>query len=72
MSSGIGTMWNALAFALSVGMAGGLVDLVVDMSRKAWQADHVGIVSMRNLTRQLMYPDDTIQYLKGIKHFHRH
>ena len=60
-------MVSLLNWALSIGVAGGLVDLTIDMSHKAWHADHAGIVSMRGLTRQLMYPNTTIQELKRIK-----
>ena len=58
-------IWSLLSWALSIGVAGGLVDMTIEMSHKAWHADHVGIVSMRSLTRQLMYPDTTIEELKG-------
>ena len=60
-----------LNWTLAIGIAGGLVDLVADMRHKAWHADHVGIISMRSLTRQLMYPDTTVLEMKGLRRGHR-
>ena len=71
MSSVFGFAWSIINFVLAVGVAGGLVDLVVDMSHNAWHADHIGIISMRSLTHQLMSPDRTIQELKEIRRARR-
>lgn len=60
-----------LCWALTIGVAGGLVDMTIEMMHKAWHADHVGIVSMKSLTRQLMDPDTTAQELKGVKRARR-
>jgi len=64
MGAVIRLMFRLFNFALAVGMAGGLVDLTIAMSKNAWKANQIGLVSMKNLTRQLMTPGETERILK--------
>jgi len=59
---------SIIGWIMAIGVAGGMVDLTINMAHHAWHADHVGLVSMRSLTRGLMVPDDTVRILKYGRH----
>jgi len=61
-------IFSILGWLMTIGVAGGLVDLTIDMAHHAWHADHIGLVSMRSLTRSLMVPDETVRILKYGRH----
>lgn len=44
---------GAFSFALTVGIAGGLVDLAISMRTKSQEAARTGLVSLRSLNEQL-------------------
>lgn len=57
-------------WAMTIGVAGGLVDMAINMRSKALEGSRSGIVSMKSLTNQLMAPDHTIRDLKASEKDH--
>ncbi len=45
---------GAFSFALTIGIAGGLVDLALNMRTKSQRAAQMGLVSLKSLNEQLL------------------